>query len=173
LALASGGLKTVGACSASTRMRARRRYCKDRLFFLIACCGRSRPRMIDFRCGPPLADTSARCAGARWSARRRFCTGAFGSGVRWTLGGDTAPERIHKIDHVLMGRLDGRPERGTRPLLFTENAHKGVAIMILQHGWIEFSRLRPDNVLRKLHHLGGSLTLGTSLKYSSEAPHLV
>ena len=31
------------------------------------------------------------------------------------------------------------------------------AVMIFKHGWIEFRRFRPDDVLRELHHLGRKL----------------
>src|SRR5947207_15670992 len=54
------------------------------------------------------------------------------------LGGDAAPERIHKICHFLARRLDGRRVRTDLRLLLAQNAHKGAAVMILQHGGIEF-----------------------------------
>jgi hypothetical protein len=53
---------------------------------------------------------------------------------------------------------------GRFPCFFAQNAHKRGAIMILQHGWIELSRLRPDDVLRKLIISAGSFIFGTSLK---------
>src|SRR3954451_16962449 len=88
------------------------------------------------------------------------------------LGGNAAPERVDEIDDVLAGRLDGcGMMRGK--LLLAQNARNRVAVLILQHGRIEFRRFGPDNVLRKLHHLGWKLHLRNFREVVLHASYLV
>src|SRR3954453_158 len=46
---------------------------------------------------------------------------------------------------------------GSLRLLLAQDAHERSAVMVLQHGWIKISRLRPDDMVRKLHHFGRQL----------------
>jgi hypothetical protein len=99
--------------------------------------------------------------------RCRFCR---------ALGSNAAPERLHEIDHIIMRRLDGRRvvRHRLRPL-FAQDFHESTAVVILQHTWIEISRLRPDDMLRELHHLcrqlhlAGAAANSRSLKYEEAA----
>jgi hypothetical protein len=50
-------------------------------------------------------------------------------------------------------------------LFLAQNVYKRIAIVILQHGKIEISRFRFDDMLRELHHLGGNFMSGMPLKY--------
>jgi hypothetical protein len=49
--------------------------------------------------------------------------------------------------------------QGPLRLLFAKHADKRTAVIILEHGRLEFRNLRPDHLLCELHHLGRELHL--------------
>ncbi|MGB8486136.1 MAG: hypothetical protein WCD67_07705 [Xanthobacteraceae bacterium] len=55
-------------------------------------------------------------------------------------------------------------------MFLAQNVYKRIAIVILQHGKIEISRFRFDDMLRELHHLGGQLHVRNAAEI---LPHLV
>src|SRR5205814_2516535 len=103
----------------------------------------------------------------------RLAQAAAGRRFGRVLGGNAAPERVHEVDDVLAGGLDGGGMlRGTLRLL-AQNAHERLSVVILQHGRIEFRRFGSDDVLRELHHLRWKLHLRNLTKVIVRAAYLV
>jgi hypothetical protein len=116
---------------------------------------------------------------ARRARIARFAAAPFNAPRRdmdFAAGRASAILRFSASMRSMIFSREGETVGGSADLLdcfLRKMRYKRIAIVILQHGRIEISRFRFDDMLRELHHLGGQLHLRNAAEIFLFGPHLV